>query len=164
MKIVCDFDGETTTVMIKITGSPLIMISNVPQNNKFFLFKLTERRRHLGAAREAMKPRIQTVSRSAFQARWVQKLLIFNRFLAQYLQLSKRVQNLGWVSFSLFQATKLQEFKINGLSLNERSSTNYKMCAGSLLSEVWRTLHELCPSSGQVFILSNKKIVSEQNP
>ena len=35
------------------------------------------------------------------------------------------------------------------------------MCAGSLLSEVWRTLHELCPSSGQVFIQTNKKFVSE---
>ena len=35
------------------------------------------------------------------------------------------------------------------------------MCAGSLLSEVWRALHELCPSSGQVFIQTNKKLVSE---
>ena len=61
-------DGETTTVMIKIKVAQSTMIPNVPQNNHFFLFKLIERRRHLGAAREATKPRIQTVSRSAFQA------------------------------------------------------------------------------------------------
>jgi len=46
----------------------------------------------------------------------------------------------------------------------ERNLTNYKMCAGSLLSEVWRALHELCPSSGQVFTLTNKKLLLEQNP